>query len=312
MRLFIIGNGFDLHHNLETGYRDYCRFLKKRALEGVLNDIVNSEYFVGDVENITDPDDVFWCDVESNLRFDYEAMLAQSIYDKHPYPPDESEEFPDSRQLDSMKDDAVVTEKNFKGVFDFTSSYLRQWMKSVDIERADTSDCYQFKADDLFVTFNYTLVLEQIYAVNPERVFHIHGCVNDEGWPPQFGNTEKEAIDVEMEYKERYHDDILYEPVIRPASEIYVSMAERLLKNVTDNKYRLEACFPYDNVDEVVIMGHSYQGSDIRYYKEFFIPRFKNAKWNVYCWAKNPKVNEVDEAGKFFDKHGLNGSIITW
>lgn len=30
MRLFIIGNGFDLHHGLKTSYRDYALFLQTR------------------------------------------------------------------------------------------------------------------------------------------------------------------------------------------------------------------------------------------------------------------------------------------
>lgn len=30
MKLFIIGNGFDLHHSLPTRYTDFMRFMKER------------------------------------------------------------------------------------------------------------------------------------------------------------------------------------------------------------------------------------------------------------------------------------------
>lgn len=113
MRLVIIGNGFDMHHRLKTSARDYCIFLKNND-PNVLNDIANSRYFIGNVVDIQSKEDIFWTDVEKNLRFDYNAMMDECKYGYHPYPLDESESFPDSTQLTSMEEFAEGIEKNLK------------------------------------------------------------------------------------------------------------------------------------------------------------------------------------------------------
>ena len=303
MRLIIVGNGFDQHHQLKTSYKDYCAFLKNRD-SSALKDIVNSRYFIGNAK-----EDVFWTDVEKNLRFDYKAMMDDCKHDYHPYPLDDSEEFPDSTQLSSMKDAAEATEKTFEKIYAFTTSLLFEWISGVNLDDVEWSDRCRFKPDDLFVTFNYTLTLETVYAIKPQQVIHIHGSV-DNKMLLQFGNTDEEAIDVELEYKKDYGDDILFEQSIQPALEIFVSIAEHLLKDLTDNISKLERRLPYDNIDEIVVMGHSYRGSDFRYYKQIFIPKFKKAKWVIYCWHGNP--NEVSQAEEFFKEYGLNGSVEIW
>ena len=309
MRLIVVGNGFDLHHRLKTSYRDYCVFLKENNLDGVLSDITNSRFFIGNADNLQNENDVFWTDVEMNLRFDYNAMMDECKTDYHPYPLLESENFPDAYQPTSMKEAANAVEKDFENIYKFTTSYLFQWIKSVDIENTDISNYCCFRQDDVFVSFNYTLTLETIYGINPKHVNHIHGCINNE-LSLQFGNTDNDPIEVEIEHKKNYGDDVLFESAILPASEIFESIAEHLLKDLTDNILKLKNKMQYDNFDEVVIMGHSYSGSDLRYYEEFFVPKFRNAKWTIYCW--NEKPEEIVYAEDFFRKNRLNGKTMVW
>lgn len=308
MRLIIIGNGFDLHHRLKTSYGDYCDFLKGFASE-ILDDITNLRYFIGNFTDIHNKNDAFWANVEKNLRFDYNAMMDDCKTDYHPYPLHESENFPDSSQLSSMEEFAAATVKEFENIYKFVTSYLFQWIKSVDVEDADMSIPCCFEQKDVFVSFNYTKTLEDIYGINPKQVLHIHGCVDDE-FSLQFGNTDEESVDVELDYKKNYGDDILFETAIQPAMERYVSIAEHLLKDLTENIVKLNKWLQCGDVDEVVVMGHSYNGSDLRYYEEFFVPKFKNVNWTIYCWAKKPE--ETEQAEFFFRKNGLNGATINW
>ena len=208
-----------------------------------------------------------------------------------------------------VKEAAETAEKTFEKIYPFTTSLLFEWINGVDLDDVERSDRCRFKPDDLFISFNYTLTLENVYAIRPQQVIHIHGSIDNQ-LLLQFGNTDEEAIDVELGYKQDYGDDVLYEQTIEPASESFVSIAEHLLKDLTDNISKLESRLPFDNVDEVVVMGHSYRGSDFRYYKQLFIPKFKNAKWTIYCWIKKPE--EVVEAKKFFREYGLNGSVVIW
>lgn len=64
-RLFIIGNGFDLAHNLPTNYLDYRTFLKSSP--------ENANFYL-DMEKtyeIYEFADYWWCDFETNLGEGY-------------------------------------------------------------------------------------------------------------------------------------------------------------------------------------------------------------------------------------------------
>ncbi len=82
MRL-IIGNGFDLHHKLKTEYKDYCRFLNSHNPDA-MESIRSSPYFDGTCVNIFDENDFFWTDVEGNLKFNFDAMLEESVGGYYP------------------------------------------------------------------------------------------------------------------------------------------------------------------------------------------------------------------------------------
>lgn len=69
MKLYIIGNGFDLHHGLPTSYGDYKRFLSKKYA-GTVQDY---EDFVG----IHNKKKEAWKDIENALKVDYRKVLSR-------------------------------------------------------------------------------------------------------------------------------------------------------------------------------------------------------------------------------------------
>lgn len=49
-----------------------------------------------------------------------------------------------------------------------------EWIQTIEL--ANVHKLYHlFLEDTLFMTFNYTLTLENVYQVNPDQVLHIHG-----------------------------------------------------------------------------------------------------------------------------------------
>lgn len=54
--------------------------------------------------------------------------------------------------------------------------YLRLWVESIDVNK--NAVC-KIKADALFLTFNYTATLENVYGIDSKRVKHIHGFVEN-------------------------------------------------------------------------------------------------------------------------------------
>ena len=79
-KLFIIGNGFDLHHEMKTSYIDYKHYLNKTDRK--TTSIIFEMYpLLNNINNCTDNDemiDLLWSDIEGNSTFDYE-LWADSI-----------------------------------------------------------------------------------------------------------------------------------------------------------------------------------------------------------------------------------------
>lgn len=294
MRLIICGNGFDLHHRLPTAYSDYRRFLDENYPD-LVPQILSSDYFDGCIT-----EDDFWTDVEKNLFFSYEQMLEDS---REFYPNVNSESFRDS-EWHAMEVDSEEKIKDFDG--SFTENALEEWIKSIDVSLAKKMSDVNALSGDLYVTFNYTETLEKIYNIHQNNILHIHGCVNKSTL--QFGNPEQTPQKVKNELEKQYGDDEFYEASIKPAVENYVSMAGKFSKNLVSNLPVLNSFLISKNVDEVVIMGHSYLGVDKFYYEQVFVPKFKTAKWTIYC----RDVNDVKRAVLFYNEQNLRGKVKIW
>lgn len=63
MILYIIGNGFDLNHNLKTSYNDYKNYLNGKD-SSLINEFETFDYFIHSDEVS------LWRDIEKNLTFD--------------------------------------------------------------------------------------------------------------------------------------------------------------------------------------------------------------------------------------------------
>ena len=55
-------------------------------------------------------------------------------------------------------------------------------------------------------------------------------------------------------------------------------------KNLNENYEKLERFIDsnLNEIDEVMIMGHSMLGGDEPYYRDIVIPRLKDRKWKIY------------------------------
>ena len=299
MRLLVIGNGFDLHHGLKTGYKDYAQFLQEYYPDTIEN-IQGSKYFDGECLDIFDIMDPFWTDIESNLRFNFEWMLEETVDGYYPDMFEKSDARWHRAEFDS--------EEKVKEVdTTFTTNALVNWIQSIDVSKADESRKVAIFSSDVFVCFNYTETLEQFYKVSPERILHIHGCISNPD-SLQFGNPEQTSSVVKKEFENAYGDDDFYGMSIEPAADNYAALADSFSKDIDSNIPKLEEFLTGKNVDEVVIMGHSYSGVDKLYYEKMLIPRFMKAKWTIYCHTDK----DFDDALKYISEKKLNGKAVYW
>lgn len=184
--LFIIGNGFDRAHGLKTSYEDFHDFLRSQYdvtdeedmlyLDGHMYQNKDGELdcdddvaagFLARLISQAEPDSEQWSALEDSLgKLDYSEIFDSVIeqYDKDGDP----DYWRNVALYENMADSLSVVIGKF-------SLYFANWVHSIDIKKVKENKKFRglMQPGDLFLTFNYTELLEEVYKVN--SVCHIHG-----------------------------------------------------------------------------------------------------------------------------------------
>ena len=138
-------------------------------------------------------------------------------------------------------------------------------------------------------------------------ILHIHGCISNPQ-SLQFGNPEQTPTIVNKKFEDIYGEDEFYGMSIEPGVNNYVNLAEAFSKDVNSNIPILTNFITDKEINEIVIMGHSYLGVDKAYYEKVLNPRFQKAKWIIYCHKKRDYV----AAQNYIAEKKLNGISVYW
>ena len=154
--LYIIGNGFDLKHQIHSSYNDFLNWLIGNYRFDVIVELQricpiteNGKYllwsnFEKALENIEIKDIVEW-DWENLLVA--ETTRGSFLIGNRP------------QFLDTQISDVII-------------NAFTPWIQSIIIE---SEQLVKFKNDSIFLTFNYTDTLEKVYAIPENQILHIHG-----------------------------------------------------------------------------------------------------------------------------------------
>ena len=161
--LYVIGNGFDLHHGMKTSYTDFRDWLI--AHESSVLDTIDELF--GDCDN------AWWRDFENNLATAVTSEVVKEEVREY-YPDFGSDDFRDS--------DWHAAEYAVENVLSNAYKEIRQafhyWV--ADMEIGDEGKKVKLITDDaVFLTFNYTSTLEQLYGISEDKILHIHGKVGN-------------------------------------------------------------------------------------------------------------------------------------
>lgn len=302
MKLIICGNGFDLHHNLQTSYGAYKEFLTA-YYDDVLSGYENFPYL--------SVYDNRWSDVESALGIDYEDFMEDAMGS---YP--SALEDGDSKWGTMQIDVELLTSFIHK----FTGECFAQWLNSVNILSAKPE--LNLLKKDLYINFNYTDTLQLLYQIPDNNILHIHGKLSkvDDGCNPsvrkeiQFGavdiNSEKAKEKLTNKYKEMDFFGVSVEPAIREIC----SFIDKSTKELDKNYPKLKAFLNNKEISEIVIMGHTLNGADSAYYKDILVPRYKDLKWTFMRYInEEKKIDNIKEIKDFIAEFELQYTeIIVW
>lgn len=178
--LYIIGNGFDMAHKLDTSYWNFRKFLEENhpeflsGFESLYNiqtlDDTEPWYTKGAQERWNNKIyDELWSEFENTMGYpDTTGMLNSSTC------------VLDDMDLDGGNIGILDTMNQYWrdefGFIDKLQMYVKEWIENVNTDNIKPIRESLIDAnDDLYLSFNYTDTLENVYKI--DDVVHIHGGV---------------------------------------------------------------------------------------------------------------------------------------
>lgn len=183
MKLFIVGNGFDKEHELLTEYDlfknyliehygkiDYLPYPEITQMpngEEISNLKIDANIFFKLIENIGN--DEYWGEFEEDLgSINYDELIDLSWND------DDNDIF---RQINNNEDLAMDYSKSFDNFLSLFSKGILNIKYDKNIQKIKHKKL--FSNNDLYLTFNYTTLLEDVYDIKSSQICHIHGKIEN-------------------------------------------------------------------------------------------------------------------------------------
>lgn len=153
--LFIIGNGFDRAHGMPTRYGDFRRWLIANNRFDVIHEL-QSAYSIQ-----KEDDYMLWCDFEKALgEYDIDTVINWSWENLYLTV--------DALGNQLFNDSFIDTQ-----LPDIIDEAFTKWVRSIPMPIHTKFD--NISKNSIYLTFNYTDTLEQLYQIPERHVLHIHG-----------------------------------------------------------------------------------------------------------------------------------------
>ncbi len=311
--LFIIGNGFDIAHNMNTRYLHFRQYLidKYEITEDIIDNIWcdipcpttypdggevydNTSAGAAIIRILDNAErDKNWKDVETSLgKLPYGDFLDDwSDYNN----PDNDKAFFDN--IYRNEDNA----RNLCGALKLICDYFQDWIKTVKMSKSCLTDFQNLISpeNDLFLNFNYTKTLEELYGA--KNVCHIHGTKDDEIF---FGHGNNE--DKTSSFQSNWF-----------GADSELNQFELELRKNTHGAYQKNANFfsqiiKATNTDGFKIYSYGFSFSEVdKYYLEIIF-RNINTKNTTFYLNDYDSTEIRDRFIKIIKACGFKGSFLTY
>lgn len=276
-KLYIIGNGFDLWHQIPSSYSQFKEYVRQHERD--IFDAVDSYL----------PADEDWSDLESALAdLDVDSIIEDL---GHFMPSYGAENWSDAGHHDFQYEvDQVVQRLSTKLRVRFG-----EWIRALVIPRPDTATMRLNYIDvkAAFLTFNYTSTLRDLYAVPDAHVLHIHGearlqdseLILGHAWNPtqrQSLNDRPDIEDIDTRLMEA-HDilDDYFARTFKPSAQL-----------IRENQPFFDQL---DAIRTVHVLGHSLSDVDLPYIRALLsVPSVAAACWYVACRSEKDRSAKHD------------------
>lgn len=260
--LYVIGNGFDLHHRVASDLNSFRQFVREK----------NCQVYDAAMKHIFAENEDLWTCFEEQLgSLDVEQILDEAYPFLQSYGADEWSE---SGHHDFKYEIDKVLEDLSNGLH----SEFCQWIRSLRIPSREQA-CEQLLnicAESGFLSFNYTNTLERIYGVHQNKILHLHG------------RGELSANQIIIGHRGGKHslnDDVDFDAADPRFVEGNVSIDDyfRDTSKPVDQVIQRNSLFfnCLSEISDIVVLGHSFGPIDMPYFQEIARNTRPDANWSA-------------------------------
>lgn len=269
-KLFIIGNGFDLHHRIQSKYSDFATYLKEQ--DRTVFDIAE-QYVV--------PEKDLWSYLEERLaEIDIDQIEEYANDFLVAYGAEEwSDSYHHNYEYEIERICAAISRK--------LRGHFSDWVRKIEIPSHAFHPVRCIDPTSLFLNFNYTSTLQNLYDVPEDRILHIHGSAKDSnaeiilghGWDRQTSDLRSrftdEDTDVRVAGGFQLIDELLAS-TFKPTKEI-LKRKKRFFESLRA-------------VTQIYVLGHSLAHVDAPYFNEVLSNVNPNAQWIVSFYSNGAEA----------------------
>lgn len=278
MKLYIIGNGFDLAHDIRSSYSDFGRFLE----ENYYSLKVQSEILYEDT------DVSLWTDFETALgSIDINDIVRNVETEARRNNPDEI-----GHQSIYMSDVVSNACDSLKSVYEECFS---EWVQQIDISSA--KPFLHMDKNALYLTFNYTETLEDVYGIPENHICHIHNCRKYAS--PIVGHDETLFKD--------YNDEawIAIDEIDDSLRHLF-SITRKDVKSIIKKNNAFFSLLAKNKINKVCVYGHSLNDIDMPYLIEVR-KNILSIPWTVSYYEND---DQMKFKTKLHEKLGIPNHLI--
>lgn len=299
--LYIIGNGFDLYHKIDTKYQSFAKYLAEKDSE--VYDLLLTYYGLPDISEDPVRDEYYaeWANFESALaNLDYEQVLE-----------DYSDSAANTSNPDFKSGDwhtyQIEMEMIIEKLTDRLLFLFNSFILSVTYPNTIDDKKLYLELNSTFLNFNYTETLEKYYDIDNAEICYIHNkAIEDKSKiylghginPTNFEEKKQEPpeglsdeeLDQWLESK-RDQYDFSYESAKDEILSYYTKAfkdTQTIIKNHIDFFKKLSG------IVNVYVLGHSISPVDLKYFKLIIKQINKNAKWHVSYYSDFEKKKHIE------------------
>lgn len=272
--LYIIGNGFDISHDIKSRYSDFREWVEDSG----------DPFLVGQMDVYFSNRRDLWNDVETALgEYDENEII------NYCNPEDEFDLDHPMRSAAALED---APDYLFNPVIGNFMTKFQEWVDSISIKGVEP--VYRLSDSDKYLSFNYIETLEDIYGIPESQVLHIHGYrKSSRTYVIGHSNRREEDssyVEEDLDFVNETRAKIIgwMNDYVKPVDYI-----------IRDNRAFFSSL---SNIERVIVIGHSLNQVDYPYLIKVRDSIKSDAEWIFTYYDKD----DVKAIGDFISELGIS------